>query len=378
MIKYIKVLFIAIFTCVITAFFVMTINNDNEISELEKRRLQTFPEFNIEKLAEEDYYDDLIAAFSDQLEFRDLLVKGYYIFQFQRYNGDVVIGKNNELYAAYQRVDESDYLGALATNASYVNEVATQVKKAGADFIFLSIPRKDAVETENLPANYISSKKIYIKSTELLGEVLNENIKFIDAYEVFEENEDVRAYYTTDHHITPDAAFLLYHKVLEACGMKDYTVEECYDIEETIINGSFNNQIGQSIKSKPEELSMVPKKEIKYVRYENGEESDLKVFQISNTYEDSYMEGDKAYTVINTKRKKLPNIMYVGSSFTNIMEAVTIRDSNLMVSIDYRHNESGTSIADYVKKHKIDHVIFVPSQSNDAFSKYNMPKHLGK
>jgi len=355
----------------------MTIDNDNEVSTLEKRTLQTFPKFSIEKLTEENYYEDITTAFSDQLEFRDQLVKGYYIFQFQRYNGDVVIGKNNELYAAYQRVNEADYLSSLETNAGYVNEVAAEVKKAGADFIFLSIPRKDAVETENLPANYISSKDIYIKSIELLNEVLSEDVQFIDAYEVFEENEDTRAYYTTDHHITPDAAFLLYHKVLEACGMKDYPVEKYYDVEETIINGSFNNQIGQSVKPRPEELSMIPKKETKYVRYEDGEESDLKVLQVSNTYEDSYMEGDRAYTVISTKRKKLPNIMYVGSSFTNILEAVTIRDSNVMISIDYRHNETGTSIAEYVKKHRIDHVIFMPAQSNDAFSKYNMPLHLG-
>ncbi len=377
MTKYIKVCFIIVFICVITSFLVMTIDNDKEVSVLEKRTLQTFPEFAMNKLADEEYYDQLTTAFSDQLEFRDILIKGYYIFQFQRYNGDVVIGKNNELYAAYQRVDD-EYLDVLETNAAHVNEVAEEVKKAGADFIFLSIPRKDAVETENLPGNYISSEDIYIKSVDLLKDVLDHDVKLIDAYDVFKENEDIRAYYITDHHITPRAAFLLYHEVLTACGMKDYPVEKYYDIEETIINGSFNNQIGQSVKVKPEELSMVPGKEIEYLRYEDGEESTLKVFQSSNTYENCYMEGDHAYTVISTRRKKLPNIMYVGSSFTNIMEAVTVRDANLMVSIDYRHNEAGTSIADYVKKHNIDHVIFIPSQSNDAFSKYNMPLHLGK
>lgn len=374
--KFIKISFIAIFICVISAFFVMTVNNDNEVSELEKRNLQTFPEFSIEKLAGEKYYNDLTTAFSDQLEFRDLLVKGYYIFQFQRYNGDVVIGENDELYAAYQRVDE-DYYEDLKTNAGYANDVATEVIEAGADFTFLSIPRKDAIETENLPDSYISSEDSYLKAVGLLDEILSADIKFIDAYDVFKANDDVRAYYTTDHHITPRAAFLLYHEILKACEMKDYPVEEHYDIEKTIINGSFNNQIGQSVKSKPEELSMVPHDELTYTRYENGEKSNMKVFQSRNTYEDSYMEGDHAYTVIDTGRDYLPNIMYVGSSFTNIMEAVTIRDFNLMVSIDYRHNETGTSIADYVKKHDIDHVIFVPSQSNDAFSKYKMKEHLG-
>lgn len=375
--KYIKISFIAIFICAISAFFILTIDNDKEVSELEKRTLQTFPEFSIEKLASEEYYNDLTTAFSDQLEFRDMLVKGYYIFQFQRYNGDVVIGENDELYAAYQRVDE-DYYEDLRTNAGYANEVAAEVIDAGADFTFLSIPRKDAIETENLPDSYISSEESYLKAIDILDEVLSDDIEFIDAYDVFKANDDVRAYYTTDHHITPRAAFMLYHEVLKACGMSDYPVEEYYDVEKTIINGSFNNQIGQSVKSKPEELSMVPHEETAYERSEDGEKSDLAVFQSRNTYEDSYMEGDHAYTVIDTDRDHLPNIMYVGSSFTNIMEAVTIRDFNLMVSIDYRHNETGTSIAEYVKKHDIDHVIFIPSQSNDAFSRIMMKKHLGR
>jgi len=375
--KYIKISFIAIFICAISAFFILTIDNHKEVSELEKRTLQTFPEFSIEKLASEEYYNDLTAAFSDQLEFRDMLVKGYYIFQFQRYNGDVVIGENDELYAAYQRVDE-DYYEDLRTNAGYANEVAAEVIDAGADFTFLSIPRKDAIETENLPDSYISSEDSYLKAVDILDDILSDDIGFIDAYDVFKANDDVRAYYTTDHHITPRAAFLLYHEVLKACGMNDYPVEEYYDVEETIINGSFNNQIGQSVKSKPEELSMVPHEETAYERSEDGEKSDLAVFQSRNTYEDSYMEGDHAYTVIDTGREHLPNIMYVGSSFTNIMEAVTIRDFNLMVSIDYRHDETGTSIAEYVKKHDIDHVIFIPSQSNDAFSKTMMKKHLGR
>jgi len=375
--KYIKISFIAIFICAVSAFFILTIDNDKEVSELEKRTLQTFPEFGIEKLASEEYYNDLTTAFSDQLEFRDLLVKGYYLFQFQRYNGDVVIGKNNELYSAYQRTNEKSYLTAVKNATKYVNSVSTQINEAGAEFIFLSIPRKDAVEKKNLPDSYISSESLYNKSIEVLRENLEDNIKLIDAYDLFAENENIRYYYTTDHHITPRAAYILYHEILGNTNIADYDVESCYDIGETIVKGSFNDQIGQSVKSEPEELYMEPKEETEYIRYEDGKESRLEIFSVSNTYEDCYMEGDHAYTVVDTGREDLPNIMYVGSSFTNILEAVSVRDFNLMVSIDYRDNDTGTSIADYVKKHDIDYVIYIPSQSNDAMGYKRMLKHLG-
>lgn len=375
--KYIKISFISIFICFITAFFFMTVNNKSDISYLEKRELQTFPEFTAEKLGDEEFYTQLTTAFSDQLEYRDLLVKGYYLFQFQRYNGDVVIGKNDELYSAYQRVDEETYLADLENAAGYVNSVSAEINDAGAEFIFLSIPRKDAVETENLPDSYISSQELYVKSIEVLRSSLADNVKLIDAYQVFAEDKDTRYYYTTDHHITPRAAFKLYHEILGYTEVADYEVEKYYDIEKTIVKGSFNDQIGQSVKSKPEELSMKPHERTEHVRYEDGKESSLKVFRSSNTYEDCYMEGDHAYTVIDTGRRELPNIMYVGSSFTNILEAVSVRDFNIMASIDYRDNDTGTSIAEYVRQHDIDYVIYIPSQSNDALGYWKMLEHLG-
>lgn len=375
--KYIKISFISIFICFITAFFFMTVNNESDISYLEKRELQTFPEFTAEKLGDEEFYTQLTTAFSDQLEYRDLLVKGYYLFQFQRYNGDVVIGKNDELYSAYQRVDEETYLADLENAAGYVNSVSAEINDAGAEFIFLSIPRKDAVETENLPDSYISSQNLYVKSIEVLRSSLADNVKLIDAYRVFAEDKDTRYYYTTDHHITPRAAFKLYHEILGYTEVADYEVEKYYDIEKTIVKGSFNDQIGQSVKSKPEELSMKPHERTEHVRYEDGKESSLKVFRSSNTYEDCYMEGDHAYTVIDTGRRELPNIMYVGSSFTNILEAVSVRDFNIMASIDYRDNDTGTSIAEYVRQHDIDYVIYIPSQSNDALGYWKMLEHLG-
>ena len=103
----------------------------------------------------------LTNAFSDQLEFREYLIKGYYLFQFQRYNGDVVKGDNNELYAAYQRFGSLD--SELADAREIANIINDEANKIDAKFIFLSIPRKDAIEKENLPDSYISSDKYYKK-----------------------------------------------------------------------------------------------------------------------------------------------------------------------------------------------------------------------
>ena len=101
--KIIKSIFISIFLIIIFFFMITTIFNNEKVSETERRNLTTFPKFSFKNLLANNYYDTLTTAFNDQLEFRDYLVKGYFLFQFQRYYGDVVEGKNGELYTASQK-----------------------------------------------------------------------------------------------------------------------------------------------------------------------------------------------------------------------------------------------------------------------------------
>lgn len=379
--KYIKYCFCFLFLFILVFMFITTINNNESVSSLEKRNLETFPNITLASILDGSYMDKLTTAFSDQLEFRNILVKGYFLFQFQRYNGDVVIGNNNELYASYQRVGDMDDLkNDVKSSTELINEVA---KTIDAKFIFLSIPRKDAIEKYNLPDSYISSSYIYEESINVIKENLDNNITLIDAYELFNNdrllNQNNRYYYLQDHHITPKGAEIIYKNILEVINNNKLV---CYDLSNytignTIINGSFNNQLGQSVKKVSEDLYIIPKFEVNYKRYENEKLSDLKVYDVSNTYEDAYMKGDHAYTVIDTNRDDLPNILYVGSSFTNILEAMSIPSFNKMVSIDYRHNTTGFSINYYVEKYDIDYVVFVPSQSNNAFSSSMIKTHLG-
>ena len=378
--KKIKVIFTIIFILIIFIFMFITLTNNDEISTVEKRTLTTFPNFSIKTLLNGKYLENLTTAFSDQIAFRNKLIKGYYIFQFQRYSGDVVKGNNNELYAAYQRINnESFYLENVKKSTDNINKIANEVSKNNAKFIFVSIPRKDAVEKDNLPNSYISSDTIYKKSIDIVKENINDKIILIDAYELFND-KSIRYYYTNDHHITPRGANIIYNKIKQVTNddrLQITNLEDLYTIGKTIVNGSFNNQLGQSVKPSLEELYLIPKFNINYTRYEDLKISNKKVYGKANNYEDSYMEGDNAFTVIETNREELPNILYVGSSFTNILETLSVKDFNKMISIDYRHNTSKNSINYYVDAYNIDYVVFIPSQSNDAFS-YNMiKKHLG-
>ena len=87
-----------------------------KIRLIKRGTLNVFAEGN-ESVMSGEYMEQLTTAFSDQLEMRDLLIKGYFLFQFQKYNGDVVIGENNELYAAYQKTDDLEATKGYLKNA---------------------------------------------------------------------------------------------------------------------------------------------------------------------------------------------------------------------------------------------------------------------
>ena len=88
------------------------------------------------------------------------------------------------------------------------------------------------------------------------------------------------------------------------------------------------------------------------------------------------MEGDNAFTRIVTNNNS-KNIMFVGSSYTNILEALSVPSYKEVLSIDYRHNKTGRSIKYYVDKYNIDYVVFVPAQSNNSYSLDKIKLHLG-
>ena len=153
----IKKVFVAIFITILLFFMIVTFTNNKSYSLLERRKLTTFPSFSINKLFSKKYYDDLTSAFSDQLALRKYLVKGYFLFNFQRYYGDAVIGKNKQLYSPSQNIPSNKYYERLKNVTKDVNEVANETN---AKFIYLSIPRKDAYMRKDLPKNYNSSFSI--------------------------------------------------------------------------------------------------------------------------------------------------------------------------------------------------------------------------
>jgi len=378
--KKVKIIFVIVFFALISAFGLKTLTNKKEISWLEGRTLSQFPQLNSGSLFKAEYRDQISAAFSDQIPFRNSLVKLYFLFQFQRYSGDVVEGKNDQLFAAILQVAD-DYYDILTQKVKEINSVAQPINDLGVKFILLSLPRKDAVMRQYLPSSYISSAEIYAQQMAVLQENLDPAVRLIDAQAVLKGGD---YFFITDHHLNIRGADLLFREIVKIV-QEDHPefvvaeLEDYYNITAVIVNGSFNRQIGQKIIVGPEELFIKPKNlDFSYIRQDNGKASAYAVWGDGDyNYAAAFMGGDFGETIITTGRDGLPNILFVGSSFLNVLESLSVPWFNTMVSLDYRHNTSGQSIMDYVLKYDIDYVVFCPAQSTNPYPLDSITNHLG-
>ncbi len=376
--KKLRIGFIGIFFLILVVFFINTVTSNKEISDVEKRVLATFPD--IKDIGNEDFFDNVTSAFSDQLYGRDELIKWYYLFQFQRYLGDVVEGKDGEMFSSVQTPYDIDlYTDEMLVAIDDVNEIADELDSYGVKFIFLNIPRKDAYLEEYLPNTYTSSRERYSYGVNLIRENVSDKVIVMDALEIFENNKsDNHYYYKTDHHINVRGGYLLYKELMNYMDVTPYDLDDMFDIETVTVNGSFNKQVGQSVPLAKEELCLTLKQDLEYTRYDNGWEDNIPIWGKGHDYATAYMTGDIGLTIIDTNRDELPNVMYVGSSYTNVLEALTVPSVNRMMSIDYRDNHTGTSIVDYAKEYDIDYVVFIPAQSNNSLNPDKIIEHLGK
>lgn len=382
--KIIQICFCTVFILVISVMGMLTLMNNKTLSKKEGRKLTTFPKITLNNLTKDSFYTNYTDAFADQLAFREDLIKCYYLFSLQRYVGDVIKGENNQLFLSPLIIEnEESYTKKLANiTKKEISNVAKEVEQAGSEFLFISIPRKDVLMDEYLPSTYIKGTEAYLEHVDIVKENVSGEVQVIDAYELL-KGKVQKPYYTTDHHMNIRGAYVIFENIVQKANEDGYsiklgTLEDEFEIKSQVINGSYNRKIGQSVNAGEEELTLIYKdNKLEYTRKDSGEVVTIPIFGTGNTYASAYMGDDYAETIVTTNNEGAPNILFVGSSYTNVLESLSVCKFNTMVSIDYRHNKTGKSIADYVKEYDIDYTIFICAQQTDSLSVSSIKEHLG-
>ena len=388
----IQKLFITVFFGFCGIIGILTLDNDIAKSDIEKRELSVFPDLKLKRLVEDRYLNNITNAFSDQVQFRGAFVQNNFKFLHnilnQNYLNTTVVGKENYLFREPEIIsDWSAYETELKKCAELINKEAKKVREMNPDckFIYINYPRKDLVMQKYLPSTYPSSVNDYNKAISILKRNLSNDVIMIDAYEVFKragvQNE---CYYRSDHHVNEIGQQEIYEELMRViqkyskAKIPVYTLND-YNMREVMVAGSFDSQIGNILKNeKPKEFMISSfKKNISFVRYDNGKKKDSSLFKKQNDYL-TYMGGDIRETLIKTQNKDLPTVLYTGSSYTNLLETLTVPSVGKMIAVDYRYGQKEKTLPKYIKKYNVDYCILVPNQSDQMFSYEALKTHLGK
>ena len=82
-------------------------------------------------------------------------------------------------------------------------------------------------------------------------------------------------------------------------------------------------------------------------------------------------------TIVKTDKEDLPSIYYCGSSFTNVLEAMSVPSFKNMYSTDLRFNDTEYTMMDYIDKFQPEYVVFISGQSTATFNASHIKTHLG-
>lgn len=189
------------------------IAKDRHFSMMENRNLAQFPKANVESVLNGDFSEAFENYMSDQLVFKDFLVRlkvgENRILNQSNVNG-VFFAKDNMLIQDYKNP-----YNQLSKNVGYVSEFVCQNQDFSVSWLI--IPNACYIYEDKLPA-YASCYDQKEVLAYILGNA-DESINVIDcSNELMEEKNDY-IFYKTDHHWTINGAYIGYKKLCDSLGL---------------------------------------------------------------------------------------------------------------------------------------------------------------
>lgn len=354
---------ISVFICfILFVFFSFFIREPLSYSEIEKRKLQQKPDFNIEDVFSGEYMVDFEKYVDDQIIGRNVFIKVSSYFQYllgKTELNNVIIGKEGYLFSKLEMTDEKE--SQLNKNIDFLNRFGSEYDNVS----FMLIPTSEGVLSDKLPISYKG-----INQGNLISEIYSRvNLNNIDCFSLLNNNKDNSIYYKTDHHWNLKGAFYGYKALCQGLNtdvvdIGNYSFEVLYDK----FKGTTYSKI--NILGEDEILyKLKPNFEYEYEVIINNDSSKIYNDLYFEEYLDSpdkysvYLSGNQA--VVNIKSKALKNdkkILLIKDSFTHSMIPFLVSSYSDITMIDLRYFNQG--ISEYMRNNKFDDIVVIYNISN--------------
>lgn len=380
--KFVNALFISFFILLLLAFsFLSVIEPDESFSSTENRKLTQFKAATRDTILDGSWFGFFETYNKDQFFARGIALRSYnYLLDsihVKERNG-YVLGEDNFVMS----VNSSHVAESTLKNAQHYGErqvsamisIAESAKSYGGTVIYLNVPHKIELFTEKYPKFYNNGEELVtLRRDYIIEKAKSAGITVVETYDLLKSHKDEYIYYATDHHWTIRGAYYAYQALLECINEKETVatlIFPAFDELSVTVNpnrmvGSYLRGLGDSGMIDVDYMEFaVPFDMPAYTRYDGDKVSNTPLFDITKTTYTTFMGGDISNTVIDTDRDTLPSILYIGYSYTNPLEMMSVYNFNRVESLDPRH-WSG-SICEYVTESKPDYIIIVRDDLTDV------------
>ncbi len=340
---------------------------DRVFSDMENRNLAQFPKASAKSIFSGDFSDEFESYMSDQIIFKDFLVK-LKVTENKALNQTYV---NGTFFAEGRYIrDYAENTAQIDKNVGFVNEFAQMNPEL--NITWLMVPNASCIYKDCLPSNAVIDDQR--KTMEHIKDKVDESIVFVDPSEELYNAKDEYIYYKTDHHWTINGAYIGYKKLCDALKM------EAVDVSEYNISVASDDFLGTLYSDAPvfnadkDKIIIYERKDGKYkVDYEDEGFSQDSLYNydkldIKDKYQ-VYLDGNHSIIRIyneNNKSKdkndggegKSDKIIVVKDSYAHCLLPLLADNYEEIIVVDLRYYHEKT-VSDLAKEEGISDIIFI-------------------
>lgn len=388
--KLIKRCFILILILLTAGLLFFTLQNrEQTVSEFENRTLAPLPALSSEAVWDGSLFRDWDAYLSDHVAWRDAMMRDYLWLQLrvkhQVLVNDLVLGREALLpYLGEKRLEpgEDARLGQAA--AERLVPIRDAVEAYGGHFLFLGVEGQSVVFRDRYPS-YIHTHVDYYQHLAAAFRTAAAEQGIEARYLIEQMGAHPEDYYSrVDHHYNFYGAYLAYETLCVWSEEQGLPVPLLSP--ETLKIAPLPNPFYGAYSRKLYGLSPVTEQLLgfdaacmpPYTRWDNGSRTDAPLLTLPQAGQPvsyaAYMGGDHGETVIKTNRPELPDLLIVGDSFTNPVEALCVGSFNEIRSLDFRYYHE-MSLTDYLRDYPADLVVLIRDSLNYTGTEGNGDLH---
>lgn len=219
---------------ILLALVINIIVPDKDISFVENRSLQKFPEINKTSFVDGSFENKMSNWFGDQFVGRNGLIH-------LRYGVLKLMGqkKINDIYLCGKQLIEDTKLPnekQLSRNLNAIN--AFTEKHSDVDTSFMLIPNAIYVQNKRLP--YFSDENDQGKIMDSIYNTLDSSVYSFDARKTLKKHSEEYLYYKSDHHWTSLGAFYTYQAWQKQQGNDDVSLK---DYDQYVVSNNFRGTL---------------------------------------------------------------------------------------------------------------------------------------